>query len=246
MSDPAALLTKAQRRHVRERFDDLDGDRTRRERQRVRERVVAGVDDFGHLVDYPDEELRLAFDGLDDEELVRSVADGRIVLERIRETRGLDRDRVCRRAVARRDGIADDGDPPATLETLAFETEADRRRRAEREARKRLGPGVWDRRATGLLRFAAAMFLPLFLIWLVDEGMGVPVMDATPIWVVFALLGTPAVAGALTIELAQTVKYDLLPACRAIADDPRDAIVGTARRTGSRVARRLRRSWDRL
>lgn len=246
MSDTAAILTKAQRRHIRERFDDLDGGRTRRERQRVRERVAAGVDDFGHLVDYPDEELRLAFDGLDDEELVHSVADGEIVLERLRETRGIDRDRVCRRAAARRNEITDDGDPPATLATLAFETESDRRRRAEREARKRLGPGVWDRRATGLLRFAAAMFLPLFLLWVVDEGLGVPLMDATPVWVVFAVLGTPAVAGALAIELAQTVKYDLLPACRALVDDPRDAIVGTARLTGSRVARRLRQSWDRL
>ena len=246
MSDPAALLTKAQRRRIREQFDDLDDDRTRRERQRIRERVAAGVDDFGHLVDYPDEELRLALDDHDDEELARALADGEIVIERVRELRGIDRDRVRRRAAARRDEVVDEGTPPTTLAALAFETDADRRRRAEEAARERLGPGAWDRRATLLLRFAAAMFLPLVLIWVVDEGFGVPVMDATTLWAVFLLLGAPAVAGALGIELAQTLKYDLLPACRAFAADPRSAVSGFLRRTGGKLASRLRRSWERL
>jgi hypothetical protein len=246
MSDPAALLTKAQRRRIRERFADLDGDRTRRERQRIRERLAAGVDDFGQLAAYPDEQVRLALDDHDDEELVRALANGQIVLERLRESRGIDRDRVCRRAATRRDEIAGGDDPPGTVTSLAFETEADRRNRVEREVRERSAPGIWDRRATVLLRFAAAMFLPLVLIWLVDEGLGVPVMDATNLWAVFLLLGSPAVAGALAIELAQTLKHDFLPACRALADDPRGAIVGGARRIGGRVARRLRRSWERL
>ena len=246
MSDPAALLTKAQRRRIRERFADLDGDRTRRERQRIRERLAAGVDDFGQLAAYPDEQFRLAVDDYDDQALVRALADGEIVLERLRECRGIDRDRVCQRAAARRDEIASGNDPPATVSSLTFETEADRRRRVEQEVRERSAPGIWDRRATVLLRFAAAMFLPLVLIWLVDEGLGVPVMDATNLWAVFLLLGGPAVAGALAIELAQTLKYDLVPASRAIAANPRAATVGTVRRLGGRIARRLRRSWDRL
>ena len=246
MSDPAALLTKAQRRRIRERFADLDGDRTRRERQRIRERLAAGIDDFEQLAAYPDEQFRLAVDDYDDEELVRSLADGEIVLERLRETRGIDRDRVRRRAGIRRDEIAGRDDPPATVKSLTFETEADRRRRVEREVRERSAPGVWDRRATVLLRFAAAMFLPLVLIWVVDEVLGVPVMDATTLWAVFLFLGAPAVAGALGIELAQTLKYDLLPACRAFAADPRSAVSGFLRRTGGKLASRLRRSWERL
>ena len=246
MSDPAALLTKAQRRRIRERFADLDGDRTRRERQRIRERLAAGIDDFEQLAAYPDEQFRLAVDDYDDEELVRSLADGEIVLERLRETRGIDRDRVRRRAGIRRDEIAGRDDPPATVKSLTFETEADRRRRVEREVRERSAPGVWDRRATVLLRFAAAMFLPLVLIWVVDEVLGVPVMDATTLWAVFLFLGAPAVAGALAIELAQTLKHDILPASRALAANPRAATVGTVRRVGGRIARRLRRSWERL
>lgn len=246
MSEPAALLTKSQRRRIRERFADLDGDRTRRERQRIRERLAAGVDDFGYLVDYPDEQFRLAFADHDDAAVVRALAEGEIVLERLRETREIDRDRVCRRAAARHDEIADRDNPPATVSALEFETEADRRQRIEQEVQERSAPGVWDRRATVLLRFAAAMFLPVFLFWIVDEGFGIPVMDATHLWAVFMFLGTPAIAGALTIELAQTLKHDVLPACRALSEDPRAATVGTVRRVGGRAARRIRRSWDRL
>ena len=83
------------------RCQSVDGAKRRRDRQRIRRRVAAGVDDFAHLVEYPDDQLEAAFNSYDDEHLVRALADMRVVSERVRLLHGIERDAVLRRAQAR-------------------------------------------------------------------------------------------------------------------------------------------------
>lgn len=251
--DPAALLTKTQRRRIRERFADQAAGKRRRDQQRIRDRLAAGVEDFGLLVDYPDDQLRLAFDGADETELVETLADAHVVLERVREAHDVDRDRVVARADERADAAAG-ADDVETLSRLRFETDDDRRERLASDLRARVGPTAWDRRAKLLLRFAALMLLPACLIWAVDTVAGTTLLTDYPeAWVPLLFLGGPAVAGAIAIEFAQTTKYDLLPAARALVTDPEAAVAATRARMArtqsryrSTAAQALRRSWEKL
>ena len=246
-SDSPSLLTKTQRRRIRDQFADLDEAKTRRDQQRIRERIAAGAGDFGLLVGYPDDQLEQAFSDYDDEELLDALADGRLVLERIRERRGLDRERVVERARERaRDEATASPDAP-TLGRLDFETAAEQRRRLATELRDRLGPSLWGRRANRLLRFAAAVFLPVFLMWFFDQLLGTALLDAyTPVWGGLTLVGVPVVAAALAIKLAQVVKYDVVPLVRALVTDPDTVRASLYQRVVVNPRRTLRRSWDDL
>lgn len=245
--DAASLLTKTQRRRIRDRFAELDEAKTRRDQQRIRDRIAAGANDLGLLVDYPDDQLEQAFGDYDDEELLDVLADGRLVLERIRESRGLDRERVVERARERARDEAADAPDALTLARLDFETASEQRRRLVADLREQLGPSPWGRRANRLLRFAAALFLPVFLMWFLDQTAGTTLLDAyTPVWGSLTVVGLPVVAAALAIKLAQAVKYDLVPTLRAFATDP--GAVGHAlfERVVANPGRSLRRSWDDL
>ena len=58
----ASLLTKTQRRRIREDFAGLEEAKVRRDQQRIRERLESGILDFELLADYPDRQFELAFD----------------------------------------------------------------------------------------------------------------------------------------------------------------------------------------
>ena len=246
-SDSAALLTKTQRQRIREQFVELDSEKTRRDQQRIRRRIAAGTEDFSLLVNYPDEQFRMAFDDYSDEELLDALADGHLVLERIRENRALDRERIVRRsrkrALTEAEGTAD----VATLDRLEFETASERRRRLVAELREQLGPSLWGQRANRLLQFAGCMLLPIFLMWFFDMTTGTTLLDDyTMVWGGLMYAGVPAVAGALSIKLAQMVKYDIVPLVHTLADDPEGTILTLYDRFVSNPGRTLRRIWDNL
>jgi hypothetical protein len=93
----ASILTKTQRRRLANDFEEVDGTKRRRDRQKIRDRVAAGLTDFEYLVDYPDEQLELALDDLDDEEIAAILADTHVLAERIRLLRDIDEDVIrCR------------------------------------------------------------------------------------------------------------------------------------------------------
>lgn len=167
-SDSSALLTKTQRKRIRDQFAELNGEQTRRDRQRIRERIAAGTMDFSLLVNYPDDQFQLAFDDYSDEELLDALADSRLVLERIRENRGLDRNHVVERARKRTLTEAEVTADVTTLSRLQFETPAERRRRMVDELQEQLGPSPWDQRASRLLQLAGCALLPFFPIMILD------------------------------------------------------------------------------
>ncbi|MFC7078253.1 hypothetical protein [Haloarcula halophila] len=120
MSDePASLLTKNQRERVADGFESVQGAKRRRDRQRVRRRVAAGVEDFGYLLDYPDDQLAAAFDDRDDEAVERALAEMRIVSERIRLVHGLDQEDVVAQA---RERLRETDTDERTLETVELWT----------------------------------------------------------------------------------------------------------------------------
>jgi hypothetical protein len=225
----------------------LDDKKTRRDQQRIRKRIAAGTEDFSLLVNYPDNQLQMAFDDYSDGELLDALADGQLVLERIRENRDLDRERVVRRTRERILNEAENTDEVATLDRLRFETPSEQRHRLKGELQEQLGPSLWGRRANRLLRFAAGVLLPVFLMWLLDQTIGTTLLgDYQMFWVGLVYAGVPAVSGALTIKLAQMMKYDIIPAIHTLADDPETALSMLYDRFVSNPGQTLRQSWDNL
>lgn len=118
----ASLLTKTQRRRVREGFADVDDAKRRRDQQRIRDRVQSGLADFRLLDDYPDDQLAGALEDADEADLVESLAAAHLTLERARTLQGVDRERVVRTA-RERALAAGRGDHPE--ERSAVESVAD-------------------------------------------------------------------------------------------------------------------------
>jgi hypothetical protein len=240
-SESAALLTKTQRRRIRDRFSELDGAQTRRDRQRIRERVAAGVGDLDLLAGYPDEQLELAFDDRPDEDLVDDLAAGHLVLERVREIRGLDRGRIVRRAGkrARSETASPDGDDLASLEGLPVETSDERRERDR--------PSAWERRATRLRRVALGVLVPATLLWGIDRlpwTGATPILD--PLWVVLFGVVASLAAAVVAIRCVRLLKYALVSPVRTVAADPEAAIKELYERVVLDPIRLARRSWDEL
>ena len=246
-SDSAALLTKTQRQRIRNQFVDLDGEKTRRDQQRIRQRIAAGTEDFSLLVNYPDDQFLMAFDDYSDEEVLDALADSNLVLERIRETRDIDREHVVERA---RERALDDVEATAdvkTLERLDFETASERRRRLIEELQDQLGPSVWGRRANRLLRFAGCVLLPIFLMWFFDKTIGTTLLGEYPeVWGPLVWIGVPPVAGALAIKLAQMTKYGIIPTVQMLGSEPELVLSTLYERFVRNPGRTLRRSWDNL
>lgn len=117
----ASLLTKTQRRRVREGFADVDDAKRRRDQQRIRDRVQSGVADFRLLDDYPDDQLAGALEDADEAEVVESLAAAHLTLERVRTLQGVDRERVVRTARERAlaAGRGDDPEERSTVESVA-------------------------------------------------------------------------------------------------------------------------------
>ncbi|ERG97517.1 MAG: hypothetical protein J07HQX50_01544 [Haloquadratum sp. J07HQX50] len=158
MSDkPAALLTKTQRDRIDDNFQSVEGAKRRRDQQRTRRRVAAGIDDFAYLVEYPDEQLKAAFDSYDDERLVRALADMRVVSERVRLLHDVERGEILRRARARMQA-AECSD--RTVSELEFQTHDEIRDAVTTELETKHEPDDWKRRSELALKTGSLLALP--------------------------------------------------------------------------------------
>jgi hypothetical protein len=228
MSDePASLLTKTQRERIANGFRSVTGAKRRRDRQRIRERVAAGVRDFQYLVDYPDEQLAAAFEDADGEAVARALADARVVNERIRLLHDVDREAVVARARDRlRAAETDDG----SLSRVELRTRAEIEAAVAAELEAEYEPSVWQYRSEVALKLGSALALPGVLLIPVPFGAVPTAIDGALAFVALAF-GGPLLAFGLSVLLARSVKHDLAPALRALADDPSGTV---------------RRLWDRL
>ena len=242
-ADSASLLTKTQRRRVDSGFEDIDDDARSRDERRIRERFAAGLSDLSQLVDYPDDQLALAVDEIDDETLVTELADGRILLERVAEVRGLDRERVVARAAARATAAAESPTDTASIARFDFETETERR---ERFVREYDDTSAWDRRSNRFLRLAAWLFLPAVLLWTPDKFLGVDTLSRfTLVWALPAIAGIGSAFAGLTVKLLKSLKYGVLPGIRRLIDEP-EHVAANVRYQLTRPVKTLRQSWEEL
>jgi len=123
----------------------------------IRRRVAAGVDDFAHLVEYPDDQLEAAFDSYDDEHLVRALADMQVVSERVRLLHGIERDVVLRRARTRTQ-TGERGERP--VPDLEFRTDEEIRSAVRAELESEYAPDDWKRRSELALKIGSLLALP--------------------------------------------------------------------------------------
>ncbi|NHN59391.1 MULTISPECIES: hypothetical protein [Halorussus] len=245
--DPAALLTKTQRQRIRERFASLDDEQTRRDQQRIRDRVAAGIHDFELLVEYPDKQLQMALDEYTDAELREALASSQIVLERIRENRGLERDEIRAHAEEQTRVQQAESTDLQTLERVEFETDAERRRRLRDELYGEQEPSVWGQRANRFIQVAFSVFLPGLLLWALEDTLqSVVSFPYAPLWNVLFAISFLALAGAFLIKSAQLTKHVLIPPVRTLLTTPRAALSSLRDRLISTPIRTLRKSWNNL
>lgn len=246
---PASLLTKKQRTRIREDFEGLGEEKVRRDEQRVRERVRAGLLDFEILADYPDRQLELAVEDTSDDQLRRALADSYLVAERVRLLRGYDREDLIVRTRERADTLAAETDEAPTLHQVDLRTPTEVRRETEREVREQLGADPWERRVDGALKLAASAFVPLFGVWIAEWATAEPLLaDGGLNAILFLLLAAVlflAMLAAFLIKAAQTLKHDVLPAARTLRRDPAAALRGALAWT-RRPGQTARRVWEEL
>jgi len=175
------------------------------------------ADDFRHLTDYPDDELRAAFEAAEDDDVITTLADARLFTERVRLLHGITGDQLADRVRARRDRI--DGDPQSLSRVDPGRDVTDQRGDDETAA------NVWDRRSETALKLGATLSLPGVSLIPVPFGVVPPAVDGVLAFVALAF-GGPLIAFGLLVLLAQTLKYDLLPAVRAFSAAPRETLEG--------------------
>lgn len=241
----ASLLTKKQRTRIDDAFADLPSDKRRRERQRIRDRVEAGLVDFRRLETYPDRQIELAVADRDPDALRRDLAAATLVVERARVLGGCDRDAVFETAQDVADAADADADL-ATLESIDLRPPEDVAAAAAAAAREEHGPGTWDRRAERLLRWAAVSSVPFFVVTAIHWGTALAPLDADGLlevlWIFSFLFMNLFVVLCFAIKLAQIGKYDVVPWVHLCLTDPPRAL----RTAGDRLrssGRSLRRVW---
>jgi len=222
MSDkPAAVLTKTQRDRMKNGFQSVEGAKRRRDQQRIRRRVAAGVDDFAHLVEYPDDQLEAAFDSYDDEHIVRALADMRVVSERVRLLHGIERDAVLQRARTRTQTAEGD----RTVSDLQFRTDEEIRSAVRAELEAEYAPDDWKRRSELALKIGSLLALPgVSLIPIPYEAVPLAIDGALVFVALF--FGGPLLAFGLGILLLRSIRDEIIPGLRAFGTDP----IGTVRR----------------
>lgn len=224
---PASLLTKTQRQRLAERFEDVDGAKRRRDERQIRERVAAGLADFEHLVDYPDDQLELALDDVDDEALRRRLAELAVVADRIRSTRDVELDDVLETATAlAEESEATDPDELA----LAARTSAP----AAGEGAATAGAASpWLLRAETALQLALVLLAVTVLVQLAVPGaLYGPQRGLLPVFAVFTLsFGVLSLLAGLGVVALRGLKHDVVPVAATLAEDP----VGAARTVWQRL-----------
>ena len=215
MSDePASLLTGTQRRRVLDDFDDVAPAKRRRDQRKIRSRVAAGMADFRLLAGYPDRQFELAFEDVPETELTRALADAHIMVERVRTLRGIEREAVLEAAKERKRELR--GESTESLGRTEFRTRRERRREAERAVADQMRPNRWKRLADALLKVALVLLVPASALAVVAPDVADGLAGGVP-----GLIGATALAAALGIVGVRMVKYDVLPAVRKFASDPR-------------------------
>jgi hypothetical protein len=242
----AAMLTKTQRTRIREDFAGRGDAEARRDRQRIRERLAAGVHDAELLVDYPDSEFELAFEDVADDELRDALVDAAVTVERARELHGVNRDAFVE-AVAERtreldasdaDGLDSVGDvdvrPPSAVRTATAE-----------RVRSELGPDRWDRLANTAFRLGSVALAGLLFVGLVDSPTATNLLLEFNFVVVPTFLVTCAgFSAVLAIRGLRALKHDVVPSLRRLVEEPQGVAndVWAALRRPGRSLRRLWRS----
>jgi len=214
---PSSLLTPTQRDRLGRDFDDVDTAKRRRDQQRIRQRLDASLDDYALLAALPDRQFELACRDREPEELRRGVADAYRTIERIRTVHELDRDETLRVARERDRDRADD--------PLPLRTRADWRREFEAEIAAQHRPTRWKRLSDALLKIGLALLLAVSFLAVVapDFTNGVGSIPG--------IVGAVLLAAGLLVVGVRSVKYDVLPAVRALSQNPQEA---------------LRTVWDRV
>lgn len=217
---PSSLLTPTQRERIADEFDAVDDAKQRRDERKIRRRIAGGLRDYELLADYPDHQFELTFADRDPETLRRELADAHRTLEHIRVVHEIDRDTVVETARERERAAADGAteDRSDSPDDLALRTRADWRRELEAEIAEQYRPTRWRRLSDALLKLGTALLVVVSMMAVVlpgfTNGPGATV----------GIVGAGVLFGGLVIVGLRSVKYDLLPAVRAIRDDPRDAV----------------------
>ncbi|WP_135852224.1 ABC transporter permease [Halorussus salinus] len=216
----ASLLTKTQRRRLRNDFEELNENKKRRDQQRIRDRLQAGTFDFRLLADLSDRQLELAFDDASDEELRAALSDAYLTVERIRELREYDRDDLIETARVRRDEYAADGDDAGSLATLELRTEAEVRDATETETEARLTGSRWTKYANAVMALGAAGFALSAVLWSLDQLFGTSLWAGNNALVVtvFVLIFL-GLSGWTLIMGANVLKHDVSPYVRRLLDE---------------------------
>ncbi|WP_018259258.1 hypothetical protein [Halomicrobium katesii] len=220
---PAALLTKAQRERIASDFRELSDAKRRRDQRQIRERVAAGLDDFGFLVDYPDEQFELAFDQYDDETVERMLGELSLVTERLRLLHDIDRETVVGRARGRVVDIETNERTLAALDVDEAVGSGDGTAKASDRDRLR-------RRSTQSLKLGIAVGIPGALFAAIPPGTVPAAVDGPVVLLSFLFAGATLGIGLAGVAL-HGLKHDLLPALGRFRESPREA---------------LRAAWERL
>lgn len=247
-SKSASLLTQTQRNRIRDEFADLTDEKTRRDQQRIRERIRSGILDFQLLADYPDRQFGLAFDDASDEELRAALADTYIVVERLRERHGIDREELIEEARTHTEGATDATDDLRTIEQIDLRTALEIRQQTEAEFMGRFGPGIWDKRANGLMKLGVGTFILIifftFVLSMFDDDLSLTPSD--PLLGGLALLLFMTAMGWLLIKTVQSLKYTILPVMVKLIRSPDAVIRDVFVKVVKNPKETIRKSWNEL
>ncbi|QLH79672.1 hypothetical protein HZS55_21285 [Halosimplex rubrum] len=242
----ASLLTKTQRTRIKDDFDGLDQEKKRRDQQRIRERFRSGLLDFQLLADYPDRQFEMAFDDLSDDELRTTLASTTIVVERLCELNGIDRDELIKEIRGQTEDYTDTTTAP-TLEQIDLQTAAEIRRQTKAEVEEQFEENQWDKRASRLGKLAVAFFLPFPLFAYYDAYVADINMEIFNY--LEALLGSAfvlCILGWFLITSLQTLKYDIVPVFVKFRREPRTFVKRRVRNLIKNPGQRIRQMWEEL
>ena len=244
----ASLLTKTQRNRIQNDFAELDEQKKHRDQQRIRERVRSGLLDFQLLTDYPDHQLALMFDDVPDNELRAALADTIVLIERLREQSGIEREELIEEVRVHIEGHSGTTDDTRTLEQIDLRTAAEIRRQTEDDLAEQFETGRWDKRANALMKLGVSVFIPIVL--------GIVIPSVTPIslshpaltliFVLFSFILFVSAICWVLITTAQSLKHNILPFIVKLAKDPGAAMRGVFAKLVKNHRETLQESWDEL
>src|SRR5699024_8113687 len=162
------------------------------------------------------------FDDVPDDELRTALADTTILVERLRQQFGIEREEIIADIRARTEGGNNPPKDTKTLERIDLQTAAEIRRQTEDELAAQFEPGRWDKRANGLLKLGVSAFiltiLGNILYRVVSDGVIQSALHSL-LGGVITLLFVSAI-GWILINTAQLLKYTLVPFLTELANDP--------------------------